>query len=111
MISLEGREDVAGVCEVSTHPNHAGRGVASRLLEEAHNRMRNAGLRFSTLGTNRYRTAYRLYQQHSYVGMNVWTTALACWDIAHQPTRLRAEPLGSEEYGFIEQLLQSIAKD
>src|SRR5512143_495397 len=42
MISTEGREDVGGIWAVSTHPRHAGRGVASRLLEEAHTRMRAA---------------------------------------------------------------------
>src|SRR5512141_1318699 len=72
MISTEGREDVGGVWAVSTHPNYAGRGIASALLDEAHTRMRDAGLRFSTLGTNRPRVAYRLYQQHGYVDMNVW---------------------------------------
>jgi GNAT superfamily N-acetyltransferase len=111
MISTNGREDVGGVWAVSTHPNYAGRGVASSLLEEAHDRMKDAGLRFSTLGTDRYRNSYRLYQKHGYVDVNVWATALACWDTAHQPTRLRAESPGSEGYGFIEQLFKKIAKD
>jgi GNAT superfamily N-acetyltransferase len=42
MISTNGREDVGGLWAVSTHPHHAGRGVASALLEEAHTRMRDA---------------------------------------------------------------------
>ena len=63
MISMQGREDVGGVWAVSTHPAHAERGIASTLLEEAHTRMRAAGLRFSTLSTNRYRVAYKLYQR------------------------------------------------
>lgn len=58
MVSIEGREDVGGIWAVSTHPQYAERGVASHLLEEAHARMRSAGLRFSTLGTNRYRVAH-----------------------------------------------------
>ena len=94
MVSTEGREDVGGLWAVSTHPHHAGRGVASRLLDEAHARMREAGLRFSTLGTNRYRVAYKLYQQHGYENMGVLATALARWETAHQPTRLRARQLG-----------------
>src|SRR6266545_5730208 len=49
MISTEGRVDVGGVWAVCTHPQYAGRGIASLLLEEAHARMRSAGLRFSTL--------------------------------------------------------------
>lgn len=111
MISVDGREDVGGVWAVSTHPNHSGRGVASSLLEEAHARMRDAGLRFSTLGTNRYRTAYRLYQQHGYVDTNAWATAFARWETAHQPTRLRAGPPGREGFDFIETLFEKIASD
>lgn len=111
MISSEGREDVGGIWAVSTHPQYAGRGVASRLLEEAHNRMREAGLRFSTLGTGRYRVAYSLYRRHGYEETNVWATALARWETAHQPTRLRAQPVGEEGYDFVEQIYKDIAKD
>src|SRR5512141_1347946 len=53
MIATDGREDVGGVWAVSTHPNYSGRGIASALLDEAHTRMRDTGLRFSTLGTDR----------------------------------------------------------
>ncbi|MGE5221313.1 MAG: GNAT family N-acetyltransferase [Omnitrophica WOR_2 bacterium] len=111
MISSEGREDVGGIWAVSTHPQYAGRGVASCLLEEAHARMRSAGLRFSTLGTDRYRVAHKLYQQHGYEETNVWATALARWETAHQPTRLRAFPIGSEGYDFVERVFRNIAKD
>jgi GNAT superfamily N-acetyltransferase len=114
MISTEGREDVGGVWAVSTHPGHAGRGVASCLLEEAHAQMRAAGLRFSTLGTDRSWTAYRLYQKHGYVDMNIWATALARWETTHQPTRLRAErpqSSGPEGYDYIERLFEKIARD
>ena len=73
--------------------------------------MRAAGLRFSTLGTNRARTAYKLYQRHGYVDMNVWATALARWETAHQPTRLRAQPPGPQGFDFIEALFEGIARD
>jgi GNAT superfamily N-acetyltransferase len=111
MISTAGREDVGGIWAVSTHPQYAGRGVASRLLEEAHTRMREAGLRFSTLGTDRYRVAHKLYRQHGYEETNVWATALARWETAHQPTRLHAEPPGPEGYDFVERIFMGIAKD
>lgn len=109
MISIEGREDVGGVWAVSTHPDHAGRGVASALLEEAHTRMHDAGLRFSTLGTSRSSIAYRLYQRHGYVDMNVWATALARWETAHQPTRLRAQPAGEEGYAFVDRIFENLS--
>lgn len=114
MISTDGREDVGGVWAVSTHPAHSGRGIASALLEEAHNRMRDAGLRFSTLGTNRYRVAYKLYQQHGYEDMQVYATALGKWETAHQPTRLhaeRAQLVGPDGYEFVEKLFADIAQD
>jgi GNAT superfamily N-acetyltransferase len=109
MMSTEGYEDVGGVWAVSTHPHYAGRGVASALLEEAHLRMRDAGLRFSTLGTNRSCIAYRLFQRHGYVDMNVWATALARWEMAHQPTRLRAQP--ADGFEFVEEIFRDLAKD
>lgn len=110
MISTHGREDVGGIWAVSTHPQYAGRGVASQLMEEAHDRMREAGLRFSTLGTNRYSLAHKLYRQHGYEETNVWATALARWETAHQPTRLRAQQLGSEGYDLVERIFMDIAE-
>lgn len=111
MMSTEGREDVGGVWAVSTHPNYAGRGIASALLEEAHNRMREAGLRFSTLGTGRSRVSHKLYQRHGYVDMNVWATALTRWESAIKPTPLWAQPLGPEGYDFAEKLYADLAGD
>lgn len=111
MVSTEGREDVGAVWAVSTHPQHAGRGIASLLLDEAHARMRDAGLRFSTLGTNRYRVAYKLYQQHGYEDTQVLATAFARWETAHQPTRLRARPLGSGGFDLVDKIYVDIARD
>lgn len=111
MISILGRADVGGIWAVSTHPDHARRGVASTLLKEAHNRMRAAGLRFSTLGTNRSGVAYRLYQKHGYIDVNVWATALARWEVAHQPTRLHAQSPGLEGFDFVETIFQDIASN
>jgi GNAT superfamily N-acetyltransferase len=111
MISTEGREDVGGIWAVSIHPEYAGRGIASLLIEEAHTRMRATGLRFSTLGTDRYRAAYKLYHRHGYEETNIWATALARWETANQPTRLCAERSGSGGYEAIEHIYQEIARD
>jgi len=73
--------------------------------------MRDAGLRFSTLGTSRSSIAYRLYQRHGYIDMNVWATALARWETAHQPTRLRAEPAGPGGYDFAERVFSNVTGD
>lgn len=111
MISIEGREDVGGVWAVSTHPQYAGRGIASLLLDEAHTRMRQAGLRFSTLGTDRYRVSHRLYRRHGYMDMNTWATAIARWEAVYQPTRLISQPLTEDGFEFVERLFDEIAQD
>ena len=110
MISTHGREDVGGVWAVSTHPQYSGRGVASLLLDEAHARMRAAGLRFSTLGTNRYRAGYKLYQRNGYADTQVLATALARWETAHRPTRLRARLLGNDGYDLVENIFSQVAR-
>ncbi|MHA2224543.1 MAG: GNAT family N-acetyltransferase [Candidatus Hodarchaeales archaeon] len=66
MVSTEGLEDVGGVWAVCTHPTLSRRGIAKRLLHEAHERMRTEGLRFSTLGTSTFRVAYSLYLKQGY---------------------------------------------
>jgi GNAT superfamily N-acetyltransferase len=111
MVSSQGRVDVGGVWAVSTHPKYAGRGVASILLDEAHSRMRAAGLRFSSLGTDRYRTAYRLYQRCGYEDTQVLASALAPWEVAHQPTRLRAQLAGPEGYDLVDQVFAEVASE
>ena len=58
MVTIDGPEDVGGICAMCTRPGFARRGLASRLMDEAHVYMRSAGLRFSTPGTARYRAAY-----------------------------------------------------
>ena len=66
MTTIEGSEDVGGVWAVLTSPSFKRRGIASRLLEEAHERMHLDGLRFSTLGTSQFRVAHMFYRKHGY---------------------------------------------
>jgi GNAT superfamily N-acetyltransferase len=111
MVSSEGREDVGGIWAVCIHPQYAEHGITSRLLEVAHSRMREIGLRFSTLETRRSHLAYKLYLQHGYEETNVWGTAQARWNTAHQPTRLRAISPGSEGYDVVDDIFNHLAKD
>jgi GNAT superfamily N-acetyltransferase len=110
-VSTEGREYVGGVWAVSTHPQYARQGIASGLLNEAHARMRDAGLRFSTLGSNRYRVGYRLFQKHGYEDMNIWAMAFARWETAHKPTRLHAQFPDTKGYAVVEKIFNHIAGD
>ncbi|MFX0124476.1 MAG: GNAT family N-acetyltransferase [Candidatus Hodarchaeota archaeon] len=66
MVSIDGPEDVGGVWAVCTHPSFIRRRIANQLLDEAHERMRVEGLRFSTLGTSKHRVAHLLYQKQGY---------------------------------------------
>jgi predicted N-acetyltransferase YhbS len=111
LVSTEGREDVGGLWAVSTHPQFSGRGVVSRLIQEAHVRMREAGLRFSMVDTDRYRLAHQLYRQLGYEETNVWATAFAPWETAHKPTRLRAGSPGPDGYEFVEGVFRELAVD
>lgn len=111
MVSKEGREDVGAVWALCTHPHYTERGISSLLLDEAHVRMREAGLRFSTLGTNRYHLAYELYQQHGYEDMQILATAMARWETAHQPTRLKAQLPGPEGFDLIERVFQNVSSN
>lgn len=111
MVSKEGREDVGTVWALCIHPHHTERGISSLLLDEAHVRMREAGLRFSTLGTNRYHLAYKLYQKHGYEDMQILATAMARWETAHQPTRLKAQLPGPEGFDLIERIFQDVSSN
>ncbi len=111
MVSTEGREDVGGIWALSTHPQHSECGIAAGLLDEAHARMRDVGLRFSALQTNRWQTTYKLYQQHGYEDTQVLASAMATWEMAHQPTRLHAQPPGPKGYDFVDKLFEKVAHD
>ncbi len=111
MLSTHGREDVGGVWAVSTHPEYSGRGVATLLLNQAHARMRDAGLKFSTLGTSRSGVGYNVYRRLGYEDTQVFGTALARWETAHQPTSWHARPSGTDGYDLVEDLFQRAAGD
>ena len=91
MMSIEGPVDVGGVAAVCTHPLQARKGIGTMLLEEAHCRIRTAGMRFSTLGTSQYRAAYGLYRRLGYEDAFVPTATFALRRDRCITTALRAE--------------------
>ena len=109
MVSIEGREDVGAVWALCIHPHHTERGISSLLLDEVHTRMREADLRFSTQVTDRYHLAYQIYQLHGYEDMQILATAMARWETAHQPTRLKAQLPGPEGFDLIERIFQDVS--
>ncbi|MCL4490112.1 MAG: GNAT family N-acetyltransferase [Chloroflexi bacterium] len=109
MVSTEGPEDVGGVYAVCTHPAFDQHGIATRLLDEAHDRMRAAGLRFSTLGTSRHRVAYKLYQRLGYESVFTPTSTIArCADVCC-PSPLRAERADSETLELTDAIFAQVA--
>ena len=62
----EGLEQVSCISSVATRPDAAGRGLATRLLEEAHARERKAGINFSLLWTRSSWIAHRIYERLGY---------------------------------------------
>lgn len=109
MVTTEGPEEVGGACAVCTHPAFSRRGLATRLLEAAHTRMRAAGLRFSTLGTARHRAAYALYQRQGYETVCASASTFACRDNVWHDTHLRAERAASERLPLTDDLFQRVA--
>ena len=109
VVSTAGANEVGGVWAVSTHPLYAGRGIALGLLEEAHARMRAAGLRFSTLGTDRYRVAHRLYEKLGYEDVFSSPSVIARRDVLPSGSELRAERAGSERLPLADRLFERIA--
>jgi GNAT superfamily N-acetyltransferase len=108
-VTRDGPEDVGGVSAVCTHPAFSHRGIATGLLDEAHTRMRAAGLRFSTLGTSRHRAAYALYQRQGYEDAGASASGIAWREKALCETHLRAERAGRERLPLADDLFQRLA--
>jgi len=110
MVSTAGATEVGGVWAMSTHPAWRGRGVASLLLNEAHARMAAAGLRFSTLGTDRFRVAHGLYQNHGYRDLCAPAAALGPGAALPRRSDLRAEQAGEQRLELVDRLFEQIAR-
>lgn len=111
VVSLAGAQEVGGVWAVSTHPAHARQGIASRLLDEAHTRMRRAGLHYSTLSTQRDRAAYSLYRRLGYEDVYFSSAMFARRTLLPKQTELRAEQAGSARLPLADQLFEQAARD
>lgn len=109
VVSTEGADEVGGVWAVCGHPAYTHQGIATRLLEEAHARMRAAGLRFSTLGTDRYRGAHRLYEKLGYQDVFSSPSMVARRESLPETSALRATPASNETLSLADQLFEQIA--
>lgn len=62
-LTTEGIEKVGYIWGVATRPTSARQGYATKLMEEAQNRMREDGIRYIFLGTGKSMVAYDLYRK------------------------------------------------
>jgi len=109
VMTTEGPMDIGGACAVCTHPAFGRRGIASRLLDEAHNRMRDAGLRFSSLGTARHRSAYALYQHQGYEDVFITSSTFARLEEVPCESHLTAESAASTRLDLADRFYQKTA--
>ena len=109
VVTSEGPDEIGGVWAVCTHPVFSRRGIASRLLAEAHGRMRLAGLKYSSLGTARHRGAYPLYRLHGYEPVQHGSNSFARWQPTASPSHLRAERAGQERLTLTDDLFEQAA--
>jgi GNAT superfamily N-acetyltransferase len=110
MIMTHGPEDVGGIWAMATHPGYSRRGIGSLLIEEAHARMRAAGLRFAVLGTSRHWVAHPFYHRHEYQEIAGFASALNHKDdIPPIDNRLQVKKAAREHLAQIDNLFQQVS--
>ena len=77
LMTTRGPVEAGAIWAMCTHPAYSRQGIGSMLIQEAHQRMRSAGLPFSTLGTSRHWVAHPFYQCHGYLDLANFASALA----------------------------------
>ena len=110
MVTTHGLEDVGGICAVSTHPAFSRRGIAERLMEEAHLRMLAAGLRFSTLGTARHRGAYQLSLRQGYETVFAPAQVFGSRESILRSSSLHAEHAAHEKLALTDGIFENVAR-
>lgn len=111
VVSAAGAEEVGGVWAIAIHPAWRKRGVAALLLDETHARMAAAGLRFSTLGANRYQVAHTLYKKQGYRDLATLTRyVLGPRTLLPAQPGLRAEAVGADRLALADRLFEQIAR-
>ncbi|MGD0719222.1 MAG: GNAT family N-acetyltransferase [Thermoplasmata archaeon] len=100
----DGTEFVSAIAAVGTRPDHGRRGVARAILTEVHRREREAGIRFSTLWTNRSWGAHGLYEQLGYrdVYSSPWVVHAPVHAVLPRPRGVR--PARREDLADLERL-------
>jgi GNAT superfamily N-acetyltransferase len=77
LMTAQGPLEAGAIWAMCTHPAHSRQGIGSALIQAAHQRMRSAGLSYSTLGTSRHWVAHPFYHRHGYLDLAHFASALA----------------------------------
>ncbi len=77
LMTAKGPLEAGAIWAMCVHPAYLRQGIGSALLEEAHRRVRSAGLSFSTLGTSRHWVSHPFYQRQGYLDLAHFASALA----------------------------------
>lgn len=95
--TLQGEEYVGGLWSVITHPAYQRQGVATTLMERAHEHFKERGIRLVFLTTNRSWGAYNLYRDLGYVDVS-WPSTLMAYKVISPDKRgqIKDLPVASE---------------
>ncbi|MCC7208174.1 MAG: GNAT family N-acetyltransferase [Anaerolineae bacterium] len=110
VVSTQGAEEVGGLWAICTHPAFARRGVASRLIAEAHTQLRAAGLRYSTVSADVHRVAHALYKRLGYEDVHSSASVFTAKNALPHPVALIAERADGERLALADQVFERIAK-
>jgi len=98
----DGIQEVGGIRNVCTRASESRKGTARRLLDEAHKRMLDRGVRFSFLMTSKALVAYRFYENLGYRDIYHHPTAFKKAEKNESDIQLKKE----KEPGYIRELHQ-----
>lgn len=105
-----GTEVVSGIAAVGTRPDRRRAGVARAILTEVHHRERDAGVRFSTLWTNRSWGAHALYEELGYQDVYSSPWAVHAPLASRPPGPRRGRPARRSDLTDIEELHSRLAR-
>jgi len=112
MVTNDGPEDVGGIWAVCTLPTYKRHGIATILMNEAHERMCEEGLRFSTLGTSKFRIAHPFYLKLGYQDIFSSTTLLfKRQQVLFPDDSVRVEQADFEKLHLADEVFRKISKD
>jgi GNAT superfamily N-acetyltransferase len=102
-------EPAGGIFGVATLPSYTSRGIATALMERAHEHFREEGYRFSLLGTRRVSTAHEWYKKLGYQHL---TDCESAYKILKNPSKPASAPnTGGIGIGEMTRIMSEFSKD